>query len=209
MKRLFVAIVAILFLSMSVSAADLTLEWIDRSDNEDVFNIERATSQAGPFSAIGKVGPNVTTYKDGGLPQATNFCYRVNAANAAGPSAYSNTACAITKAIFTVAKAGTGKGTVSSAAPVLNCDASCAGASAELDGNSTLTLIAAPAQGSTFSGWSGACTGSGPCTVEMNAAKTVTASFDLIPMPIPPDGLVVKGTFTGTFTGTFVLTPAQ
>jgi hypothetical protein len=32
---------------------------------------------------------------------------------------------------------------------------------------------------SVFSGWSGACSGTGPCQVTMDAAKAVTATFDL------------------------------
>ncbi len=41
-----------------------------------------------------------------------------------------------------------------------------------------MTLTAAPAANSTFAGWS-ACTGTGTCTVTMNAAKSVTATFTL------------------------------
>jgi hypothetical protein len=42
-----------------------------------------------------------------------------------------------------------------------------------------VTLTATPASDSTFAGWSGgACSGKGTCTVEMTAAKTVTAIFN-------------------------------
>jgi hypothetical protein len=45
-----------------------------------------------------------------------------------------------------------------------------------------VTLTAAPAAGSTFSGWSGGvCSGTGSCPVTMSAAKSVTATFTLIP----------------------------
>ena len=40
-----------------------------------------------------------------------------------------------------------------------------------------VNLIATPASGYAFDHWSGACTGSGPCTVTMDADKTVTAHF--------------------------------
>ncbi|MFZ4649538.1 MAG: InlB B-repeat-containing protein [Rubrivivax sp.] len=43
----------------------------------------------------------------------------------------------------------------------------------------SVTLTAAPAVGTTFSGWSGACTGTAlTCTVSMSAARSATAAFN-------------------------------
>ena len=56
-----------------------------------------------------------------------------------------------------------------------NCGASC---SASYDSGTPVTLTATPASGSRFTGWSGCDTVSGTtCTVTMNAARSVTASF--------------------------------
>ncbi len=74
---------------------------------------------------------------------------------------------------LTVAKSGAGAGTVAGGA--INCGATC---SATLASGTTVTLTATPAAGSTFGGWSGACTGTGTCTVTMTAARNVTASFN-------------------------------
>jgi hypothetical protein len=42
-----------------------------------------------------------------------------------------------------------------------------------------VTVTNTPATGSTFTGWSGACAGTGSCVVTMDAAKLVTATFSL------------------------------
>ena len=52
---------------------------------------------------------------------------------------------------------------------------------------SSVTLTAAPATGSTLTGWSGGgCSGAGSCVVTMDVAKTVTASFTLNSYTVNP-----------------------
>ncbi len=75
---------------------------------------------------------------------------------------------------LTISKSGTGTGTVTSAPAGINCGSTC---SAVLASGTSVTLTATPATGSTFSGWGGACTGTGSCTVSMTAAQSVTATF--------------------------------
>jgi hypothetical protein len=67
-----------------------------------------------------------------------------------------------------------GKGTVTSQPPGINCGADC---SEPYVRGSVVQLTATPAAGSVFRRWSGACSGSGVCSVPMNAAKSVTAIF--------------------------------
>jgi hypothetical protein len=57
----------------------------------------------------------------------------------------------------------------------INCGSTC---SASYASGTSVTLTAIAASGSTFAGWSGACTGTATCTVSMNAARTVTATFN-------------------------------
>ena len=45
------------------------------------------------------------------------------------------------------------------------------------NGNEVVTLTPQPLAGYEFSGWKGACTGTGPCTVTMNRTKSITAHF--------------------------------
>ena len=84
---------------------------------------------------------------------------------------------------LSVAKAGTGSGTVTSSPAGVDCGATC---SAEYDSGTSVTLTAAPADGSTFDGWGGACSGTeATCTVSMSEARSVTATFSAIPVPPP------------------------
>lgn len=78
---------------------------------------------------------------------------------------------------LTVARAGTGTGSVTSVPAGINCGADC---TEGYTFGTSVTLTAAAAVGSTFAGWSGACTGVGTCVVTMNAATSVTASFSVI-----------------------------
>lgn len=79
---------------------------------------------------------------------------------------------------LTVNKTGAGSGTLSSTPGGISCGASC---NATFNDGTLVTLSASPDAGSSFAGWSGACSGTGGCTVTMNAAKTVSATFELIP----------------------------
>jgi hypothetical protein len=79
---------------------------------------------------------------------------------------------------LTVIKTGTGTGTVTSNPAGINCGTDC---SESYNSGTVVTLTANPASGSTFTGWSGACSGAGACQVTMTAAQSVTASFTLNP----------------------------
>jgi len=43
--------------------------------------------------------------------------------------------------------------------------------------NSAVALVATPNAASVFAGWSGACTGTGQCVIDMSQERTVTAAF--------------------------------
>ncbi|MDI9570363.1 MAG: kelch repeat-containing protein [Pseudomonadota bacterium] len=76
---------------------------------------------------------------------------------------------------LTVAKEGTGVGTVTSAPAGISCGAAC---NHSFNAGTQVTLTATPASGSVFSGWSGGgCSGTGACTVTLNGNTVVTAAF--------------------------------
>ncbi len=82
---------------------------------------------------------------------------------------------------LTVAKAaGTGTGKVTSYSGGVNCDANCLTTTTAVRSAVKVILTPTPAVGSTFTGWTGACTGSGPCEVTMSEAKEVEAEFSAI-----------------------------
>jgi len=76
---------------------------------------------------------------------------------------------------LTVAKAGAGTGTVTSAPAGITCGPTC---SANFVASTVVTLTAAPDTGSIFAGWTGGgCSGTGTCVVTVTAATGVTATF--------------------------------
>jgi sugar lactone lactonase YvrE len=112
---------------------------------------------------------------------------------------------------------GSSGGTVTSNPAGIACPDTCA---ANFLSGSTVTLIATAINGFTFSGWSGACTGSGTCNVSITAAKSVQAVFKPIltvsvggtgigTVTSNPAGISCPGTCSGSFTGGTVvaLTP--
>jgi Fe-S cluster biogenesis protein NfuA len=94
------------------------------------------------------------------------------------PQVVETVSAAVPRFTLTIAKAGGGSGTVTSSAGGINCGTTCA---ADFDSGTSVALTATPAENSTFAGWSGACSGTGSCTVTIDAAKTVTATFRLVP----------------------------
>jgi hypothetical protein len=98
---------------------------------------------------------------------------------------------------LSVYRAGNGNGIVTSLPAGVDCGATC---SANFIGGTVVTLTATPMARSSFTGWSGACSGTIYCTVTLTANTLVTATFStfLIYLPIvvnnlaaAPDGIPV------------------
>jgi endo-1,4-beta-xylanase len=122
--------------------------------------------------------------------------------DAAGPKpAYTDVLAALNAAGgadgLSVVRAGTGTGTITSSPASIDCGARC---SATYARDTTITLTAAAASGSSFAGWSGACTGAAAtCTLSITGRMTVTATFDR-------DGTtgIISINAGGSATGSFV-----
>jgi hypothetical protein len=74
------------------------LNWVDRSDNEVNFLVERSTEVEGGYVQIAAVGAGVTAYTDRTVFRKTTYFYRVRAVNSSGgKSGYSNVASVRTR----------------------------------------------------------------------------------------------------------------
>lgn len=81
----------------AVSPSQINLSWVDNSQTENSYKIERKAIGGVDFIQVAEVGPNVTTFANTGLNANTTYVYRVRAFNpAAGNSTYSNIADATT-----------------------------------------------------------------------------------------------------------------
>lgn len=99
---------------------------------------------------------------------------------------------------LTVSKQGNGTGTVFSDPAGIDCGPICSFA---FPAGTIVTVQATPDAISDFSGWSGACVGTGSCQIEMNSNKQISATFTKKYFNVS----VMK---TGTGNGNVVSTPA-
>jgi hypothetical protein len=94
-----------------------------------------------------------------------------------------------------------GNGTVSSIPVGIDCGMTC---SHDFNQNTFVTLTATSSFGSSFTGWNGACTGTGSCVVTMDGDKTITATFIQTPTGVvlgQPSGTLTIWDHTFNWTG--------
>ena len=89
MKKVFFCFVLYILKQATAYAREVVLTWIDHSDDENGFVIERTLSPncLDGWEVIGYAGANQTYFIDIHIPGA---CYRIAAYNERGISAYSN-----------------------------------------------------------------------------------------------------------------------
>jgi hypothetical protein len=109
---------------------------------------------------------------------------------------------------LSVSVAGSGSGAVTSQPAGISCGVTCSAAYAT---GTPVTLTAATGAGSTFGGWSGACSGSATCTVSMTQARAVTATFTAQPnqlggLPQPPASPPATAVAVGCVANRLILT---
>jgi hypothetical protein len=76
-----------------------------------------------------------------------------------------------------------GPGAVRSSPSGIDCGATC---SATFTDGTVVTIAAHADSGATFTGWKGACSGTGDCIVTVSGDVAVVATFEAVPPPPPP-----------------------
>ena len=187
-KKLFSTIifslVLCLFLFPTYSfAGQANLAWDPPDISTDVtgYMIHYGTA-SGTYSQAIDVG-NTTSYTVSNLIDGQTYYFAVTAYNAVGyESVYSNEvsiAIAPAQYLLMISNPGPGQGTISG--PGISCGDTCLAA---YNAGTVVSLSAAAAPGSIFDGWSGGgCSGTGLCTVTMNANVTITANFKTASAP--------------------------
>jgi hypothetical protein len=135
-------------------------------DNSTYTDLTKMT--VGDLNGDGK--PDIAT--TGGYAGAATVLLNTTASSSLPPP---------TTRVLTVTTSGTGAGRVT--APGIDCGgAGHVDCSETVPDGSAITLTAGAAAGSGFGGFSGAgCAGAAPCTVTMDADKTVDGRFNLLP----------------------------
>jgi PKD repeat protein len=77
---------------VSGNSGQIKLTWVDNSNNEQLFRIERSVNPTSGFTEIAQVNANVITYTEKPPQKNTTYYYRVRASSGSTFSAYSNTA---------------------------------------------------------------------------------------------------------------------
>jgi hypothetical protein len=85
----------------------------------------------------------------------------------------------VVETTLNVTLAGNGTGVVNSDQPDFTCTNGTCSKSFPL--STKVTLLATPSSDSFFGGWTGACSGSDACIVQIDNTKSVTATFSLLP----------------------------
>jgi uncharacterized repeat protein (TIGR02543 family) len=147
---------------------------------------------AGTYPAGTSVSPTASAASGsvfvGWAPASCGYTFTLNA----------DTTCTATFNLlptYTLTVSRSGSGSVVSTPAGIDCGSDCTDTYVS---GSVVALTATPEAGYAFSSWSGSCSGTGTCSVTMSAARSVTATFILL----PKYQLTVKRSGSGTVIST-------
>lgn len=130
------------------------------------------------YTTDGTTPTTTSTIYAGPIPISTNTTLRFFSRDVAGNTEAVQAQSYTFLRTLTVSKAGSGGGAVSSTPSGISCGGDCTEPYADAQ---SVNLAAVSDAGSIFTGWSGACTGAGICTLSMTTNRVVSATFVLEP----------------------------
>jgi uncharacterized delta-60 repeat protein len=147
------------------------------------------------LTASAPAGSAFTGWSGGGC-SGTGTCQTTMSADKTVTATFTHVA--VPQHALVVSRDGTGAGSV--AGNGIACPSDCSGA---YDEGTVVSLTATADAGSTFTGWTGGgCSGTGTCSVTINADRTVTATFTQATGAQRTLTVGRPGSGTGTVTGT-------
>jgi hypothetical protein len=161
---------------------DLTVPVTDFSASDDVGVTGYFLSEASEGPSASGGGWNATRPSSYRFTSAGDHTLYAFAKDASGKVSAAKSAKVSIVYTLTVSSSGTGSGSVNSAPAGIACSGgSFSGCSAKFPGGS-VALMATPDAASTFEAWTGICSGAAPCSVTMDADKSVSAVFARAPL---------------------------
>lgn len=174
-------------------AGGVRVRWDAGAPDITGFDIERASVEAGSnrasalatgsFTKIGSAPKGATHYDDRSFDDSSTtagrtYRYRVIAEGADGassPAEQTNPPVAPLPGVaLSLELKGSGTVSVDDGIEVHSCEASC---TLTYPDDSDLNLSATGRDDHAFAGWTGACTGAGPCALKLDGPATVGATF--------------------------------
>jgi Matrixin/Divergent InlB B-repeat domain/Dockerin type I domain len=174
-----VAAPATITVPASDSDGNYTVNWAPSSTAGVTYFLSEATNSAFTAGLRTAYSGSGTSTSITGRTSGVTYYYRVKATK----SGYTDSAwvtgsngcnVASTAQAFTLTASKTGNGTITSSPAGISCGSDC---TESYNSGTSVTLTATPSFGWKLTGWGGACSGTGSCTVTMSAAKSVSATF--------------------------------
>jgi PASTA domain/Divergent InlB B-repeat domain len=156
----------------------------DTSTGQGAIVYDRPATAA-KFTFVQKVAGTFTLHQTGNVPVGGSTRFRfayVQDYKAANVASFAKTARTAFLNTIAVTKSGKGTGKITSSPRGVSCGKACSHGYAY---GTSVTLKAKPAKNSRFVRWSGACKGTGRCTITVTDNVKVRATFVLRPCIVP------------------------
>jgi len=154
-----------------LSTSAVALSWDTSTDNVQVAGYQVMRNSV-PLATT-----STPSYQDSGLSSEFTYTYTVKAYDQAGNTSGLSNPVSLTlpPSTSTLSVSIVGNGSVSSSPTGIQCTSGTC--SASYDVNSTISLVAQAGKRWNFVGWSGACSGTAECVIQLSTDQLVSANF--------------------------------